>query len=113
MLDKLQKQVCRTVAPTLRILGSSSKNVASLVLALRMLSELAENGPIHYRLPDIVTLTGCVIYQGIIQGVFEIGNCFWAHKNWHPNFDKLTKNKIFTKALINKHRASHKLPPCI
>ena len=27
-------------------------------------------------------------YQG--QGAFEIGICFCAHKNWHPNFDKVT-----------------------
>ena len=38
--------------------------------------------------------------QGIIQGVFEIGNRFWARKNRRPNFDKLTKTKIFTKPLI-------------
>ena len=53
--------------------------------------------------------------QGIIQGVFEIdkiGNCFWVCKNQRPNFDKLTKTKIFTNPLINKRRASHKLPPC-
>ena len=30
--------------------------------------------------------------QGVKQGVFEVGNCFWAHKNRRPNFDKL-KNK--------------------
>ena len=50
--------------------------------------------------------------QQITQGVFEIGNCFWACKNQSPNFDKLTKPRIFAKPLINKHRASHKLPPC-
>ena len=49
--------------------------------------------------------------QGVIQGVFEIINRFWAHKNRRPNFDKLTKNKVFTKALISKGRANHKLPP--
>ena len=49
--------------------------------------------------------------QWVIQCIFEIGNCFWAHKNQHPNFDKLTKNKVFTKPLISKHRANHKLPP--
>ena len=38
--------------------------------------------------------------QGIIQGVFEIGNRFWACQNRRPNFDKLTKTKIFTKPLI-------------
>ena len=31
--------------------------------------------------------------QGIKQGVFEIGNCFWAHQNWCPNFDRLATNK--------------------
>ena len=46
-----------------------------------------------------------------MQGIFEIGNRFWAHKNWCPNFDKVTKNKVFTKPLISKHRANHKLPP--
>ena len=46
-----------------------------------------------------------------IQDIFEIGNRFWAHENQRPNFDKLTKNKVFTKPLINKHRANHKLPP--
>ena len=50
--------------------------------------------------------------QGIIQGISETGNYFWACENQRPNFDKLTKTKIFTKPLINKHRASHKLPPC-
>ena len=44
--------------------------------------------------------------QGVIQCIFEVGNCFWAHKNQHPNFDKLTKNKV-----SNKHRVNHKLPP--
>ena len=44
--------------------------------------------------------------QGVIQGVFEISNHFWAHKNWCPNFDKLAKNKVFTKPLINKHGAN-------
>ena len=48
--------------------------------------------------------------QGVIQGIFEIGNCFWVHENRCPNFDKL-KNKIFTKHLIRKHRANHTLPP--
>ena len=28
-------------------------------------------------------------YQGIIQTTFEISNRFWAHQNWHPNFDEL------------------------
>ena len=36
-------------------------------------------------LPDIA-----LHIQGLIQGIFEIGNCFWARKNWHPNFDKVT-----------------------
>ena len=49
--------------------------------------------------------------QGVIQSVFEIGNRFWARENWRPNFDKLTKNKVFTKPLITKHRPNHKLPP--
>ena len=44
--------------------------------------------------------------HGVIQDVFEVGNYFWAHKNRHPNFDKLTKNKV-----LNKHRANHELPP--
>ena len=48
--------------------------------------------------------------QGVIQGVFEIGNRFWAHENWRPNFGKF-KNKFFTKSLISKLRANHKLPP--
>ena len=34
-----------------------------------------------------------VFRQGVIQAVFEIGNRFWAHRNLHPNFDKLPKNK--------------------
>ena len=38
--------------------------------------------------------------QGIIKGVLEIGNRFWACENRRPNFDKLTKTKIFTKPLI-------------
>ena len=46
--------------------------------------------------------------QGVIQGVFEISNRFWAHENRRPNFDKLTKHK---EPLINKHKANHKLPP--
>ena len=25
-------------------------------------------------------------YQGRIQAIFEIGNCFWVHENRHPNF---------------------------
>ena len=50
-------------------------------------------------------------WQGVIQGVSKIGNSFWAHENRRPNFDKLTKNKVFTKPLISKHRANHKLPP--
>ena len=29
--------------------------------------------------------------QGIIQAVFEIGNRFWTHQNWFPNFDELAK----------------------
>ena len=51
------------------------------------------------------------VWQGVIQGVFEIGNRFWAHENRCPNFDKLTKNKVFTKNLIIKNEAKHKLPP--
>ena len=30
--------------------------------------------------------------QGRIQAHFEIWNCFWAHKNWCPNFDRSTEN---------------------
>ena len=33
-------------------------------------------------------------YQGRIQAVFDIGNRFWAHKNWRPNFDRSTKDMI-------------------
>ena len=51
--------------------------------------------------------------QGVIQGIFEIGNRFWAHENHRPNFDKLTENKTFTKPFISKHKANHKLLPCI
>ena len=50
-------------------------------------------------------------WQGVIQGIFEIGNSFWAHKDWCPNFDKLTKNNVFTEPLISKHRAKHIFPP--
>ena len=32
--------------------------------------------------------------QGRIQAHFEIGNRFWAHKNWRPNFDRSTKDII-------------------
>ena len=49
--------------------------------------------------------------DGVIQDVFEIGNCFWVRENSRPNFDKLTKIKVFTKPLISKHRANHKLSP--
>ena len=31
--------------------------------------------------------------QQRIEALFEIGNCFWAHKNWCPNFDRSTKDK--------------------
>ena len=31
--------------------------------------------------------------QGVIQAVFEIGNRFWAHKNWRPDFNELIKKK--------------------
>ena len=51
--------------------------------------------------------------QGVIQGVFEIGNHFWVHKNRHPNFNKLTKNKVFTKPLMIKHGAKNNFLPCI
>ena len=44
--------------------------------------------------------------QRVIQDVFEVGNRFWAHKNQHPNFDKLTKNKV-----LNKQKANRKRPP--
>ena len=50
------------------------------------------------------------LYLGVIQGIFEISNHFWANKNHHPNFDKLTKNKVFTKPLTGKQNANHKLP---
>ena len=30
-------------------------------------------------------------WQGIIQAVSEVGNRFWAHQNWGPNFHKLAK----------------------
>ena len=30
--------------------------------------------------------------QGRIQAVFEIGNRFWAHENWRPNFDRSTED---------------------
>ena len=52
-----------------------------------------------------------LLHQGVMQGVFQIGNHFWVHENQCPNFDKLTKNKVFTEPLISKHRANHKLPP--
>ena len=42
-----------------------------------------------------------VMSQGVIQGIFEIGNRFWAHENHRPNFDKLTENKIFTTPFIS------------
>ena len=29
-----------------------------------------------------------------IQAIFEIGHCFLAHENWHPNFDRSTKDMI-------------------
>ena len=41
-----------------------------------------------YAYEDSASETICL--QGVIQGVFEIGNRFWAHKNWRPNFDKVT-----------------------
>ena len=47
-----------------------------------------------------------LFYQGVIQVVFEIGKCFWAHENWRPNFEELRKYKVFTKPLINKHSQS-------
>ena len=40
--------------------------------------------------------------QRVIQGAFEIGNRFWAHENRRPNFEELTKYKVFTKPLISK-----------
>ena len=46
-----------------------------------------------------------------MQDVFEIGNRFWTRENRRPNFDKLTKNKVFTKPLMSKSRANHKLSP--
>ena len=33
------------------------------------------------------------------------------NENLPPNFDKLTKNNVFTKPLISKHRANHKRLP--
>ena len=33
------------------------------------------------------------------------------HENRGPNFDKLTKNNVFTKPLMNKQTANHKFPP--
>ena len=42
----------------------------------------------------IYILTDIFIYQGRIQAVFEIGNRFWADKNWCPNFDRSTKGII-------------------
>ena len=33
----------------------------------------------------------------IVQAVFEIGNCFWAHQNWHPNFIELISQKNLIK----------------
>ena len=32
--------------------------------------------------------------QGVTEGIFEIINRFWAHKNWSQNFYKLMKYKI-------------------
>ena len=32
--------------------------------------------------------------QGRIQAIFDIGNRFWAHGNWRPNFDRSAKNMI-------------------
>ena len=49
--------------------------------------------------------------QGVIQGVFEIGNHFWVLENRHPNFDKLTQNSVFTKSMISKHGANYELSP--
>ena len=37
-----------------------------------------------------------VTNQGVIQGIFEIGNCFWAHENRHPNFNKLTMKSLLS-----------------
>ena len=50
-------------------------------------------------------------YQGVIQVIFQIGYHFWADENWHPNFHKLTKDKVFTNPLISKHGTNDKLPP--
>ena len=45
---------------------------------------------------EVFTLTGILLLglQRRIQAVFEIGNCFWAHKNWCPNFDRSTEDII-------------------
>ena len=32
--------------------------------------------------------------QERIQALFEIGNRFWEHQNWHPNFARSTKDII-------------------
>ena len=51
-------------------------------------------------LPPLLFLLSCFFRwvgdraQGRIQAVFDIGNCFWAHKNRCPNFDRSTKVMI-------------------
>ena len=32
--------------------------------------------------------------DGRIQALFEIGNHFWVHKNWCPNFDRSNEDII-------------------
>ena len=29
-----------------------------------------------------------------MQALYEIGNCFWGHENWCPNFARSTKDII-------------------
>ena len=52
---------------------------------------------------DILILDQCLIAVDI-QAVVEIGNRFWAHQNWHPNFDELISQKNLIKP--------HKLKKC-
>ena len=47
-----------------------------------------------------------IYLQGRIKALFQIGNCFWAHKNWCPNFDRSTKDVILIlfKSLNNENQ---------
>ena len=45
--------------------------------------------------------------DGIIQAVFEIGNHFWAHQNWRPNFDELSSQKNPESLKNLKHVNTH------